>query len=272
MIVDDLKLELPRGGDDPKGVRAALFRAKHFLLGEEGSLFVKRLIDEHRDLRADLVEFALPPFDYMALTVKHYRHAEFPDGLETMHLWAKGRYRLYVRGRRIGENEIGDAHIPGWTSVDSDGRLHNTVIEGRPYRDEVYKRLRTDHDVLMMIFLLLAQPRTYQVKFSEGSTGVRKGKIVRYMATSEIIINLRSPAQFRRLWADGSRGSPRRHEVRRHWWHFGGDRGHEHDWELVDTDPRKYVCACGRIRRERGPFERGDAGKGFVTQRYKLVA
>lgn len=127
--------------------------------------------------------------------------------------------------------------------------------------------------LLDAFFLVMAQPKSYQISFSEGRRTMHRGRPVRYYARSVIKIDLTEAKEFRRHYLTGSRSSPRLHQVRRHFRHYGGERGCIHDWVPVEGQEKRWTCAgCGRRRVALGPFERGDANKGFVYQSYEITA
>lgn len=68
LLIDEFAYELPPSIGDAGRVRGLLFRAKHFVLDPSASRFLRELGEVERDLVQQLNEFALPPFDVMAIT------------------------------------------------------------------------------------------------------------------------------------------------------------------------------------------------------------
>lgn len=265
-LAERLVADLPREVDDRARVKAALYHARHFALDREAVSFATQLLEDHRPLLEELREFALPPFDRMAVSSVQTMTGSAP--IETLTLWDRGEWKLFLQ-RADGSSFTS---LPGWTRAAGDGVANDhPSVDGQP---RAIESALTHHRFLECVFLLLAQPRAYQVNFTESRTAVRGGKRVRFMAQSDIRLALSNVREFRKGFYDGSRGAPRRHEVRRHFTHRGGDRAHVHQWEPLDLEDgkKRWLCACGRRRAERGPFERGDAAKGFVQQKWSVTA
>lgn len=264
MLADLLQRELPPGIDETSRTKAAMYRARHFVLDVAAANFCRVLAEQHKPLVDELAEFALPPHDTMAIS------AGWHD-VETFTLWDQGAWRLFLK--RNGPGEV-TAVIPGWTTIDAEGHCQNAAVVEK--MGDSLPRLDIHMDFVRAFFLLLARPTAYQATFGEARTSIAGGKRVRYMARSDIRLSLTDVAAFRRGFYDGSRGAPRRHEVRRHFMHVGGIRTCIHAWEPIEptaTGKKRWQCAhCERRRIERGPFERGDANKGFVMQRYTVTA
>lgn len=261
MLADELQRQLPANCDDAGRVRAAFYRARHFVLDDAAAEFCRLLAEAHLPLLEELREFAIPPHDTMGISATRI-------DIETFTLWDHGAWRLFLT--RPGTVA---SVVPGWTSDGADGRCINPHHN---MKDEALPRLEVHRDFIHALFLLLAQPRAYQATFGEARTSIAGGKRVRYMARSDIRLCLTDVPTFRRGFYDGSRGAPRRHEVRRHFMHLGGIRTCIHDWQPIEATAKgkkRWACShCERRRIERGPFERGDANKGFVMQRYTVTA
>ena len=288
MIFDDLVNGPGVELDDWRTVRPLLFQAKHFVLDPDACAFITRLSSDE-DLIGELREFAVPPFDKIAMShVYGPDHAGWPqasfDGrrasFQSLTLWDHGRWKLYV----AHEDGSSLAAIPGWTTNLPDGYVENTwATEAQPGEDAAdhYQRaarvlgsLKMHRLLIDAFFLLMAQPKHYNVHFNEARRSFSRGKPVKYFARSEIKIALSDVAVLRRAFRTGTHATPRRHEVRRHFIHRGGERACIHDWQPLELEDgkKRWECACGRRRIERGPFERGDAGKGFVRQHYSITA
>lgn len=130
--------------------------------------------------------------------------------------------------------------------------------------------LRTVHALL----LALNQPALIQVTSVARSVGLSRGKRLVYHGHSIIDIDLGRRKQYRRLFTgSGTHASPRRHRVRGHFAHHHTRKGCPHEWPLVPDriDPPAWRCrVCGGVRVWKEGFMRGDAGKGFVTNEYKV--
>jgi hypothetical protein len=262
-LLDSVRVGHEAGTKGDPIARNVAINGKPFVLGRDASRYVREFAVNHAALIDELAEFALAPFDRMSVSCAF----GLDTGLiETLHLWDEGDYRLVIRqGEKCGA-------IPGWNRID-EGHVNNTALGHFPDEAEALDKLNIDRRVLLAVFLLLGQPSTYRIVDQAAPRSTfRKGKIIRFMASSEIVLNLTKSTALRAMYRAQHRErlAARRHEVRRHWWHFGGDKGCEHDWQPDAIQPRRYSCSCGRIRRERGPFERGDAGRGFLLQSYKV--
>lgn len=287
LIFDQLVNEPPLEPDMPR-IRPLLFQAKHFVLDPQACAFVSKLSND-KALMDELREFALPPFDKLALThIYGAGHEGYPaaafdgqkQGYQSLTLWDRGEWKFWV-ARHDGSQL---AAIPGWCVNQPDGLVTNArAVEleakkpGSSMEDvaRILGSLAAHRTIIDAFFLLMLQPKHYQVNFNDPRRSLHRGKTVRFFARSEIKIDLTDVATFRRGFYSGARGAPRWHEVRAHFVHFGGDRSHVHVWDPIASDDGKHRwgCACGRRRVERRyPEGRGDAAKGFVRQSYSITA
>ena len=122
-------------------------------------------------------------------------------------------------------------------------------------------------------FLLwLNQPA--KVRFDNSPAGGRMvgNKRVAYQAHRTVHIELGRTSirkAFNR-WAE-ERLSPRRHKVRGHFCHSGGDVNHGHTWpQEPDVDGHWRCSGCGRLRWWKESHVRGDATRGWVTHDYQV--
>lgn len=244
--------------------RDVAINGRAFTVGRQACLWLRHLAEDSQ-LIDQLRRFALAPFDTFTVSYTFPPNENLGE-IGVLQIFSHGRYRTLVS--QGGKTIV----VPGWTWHDG-WRIRNETLEKMGDADSILEKAALDHNLLVAFCLIMAQPTSHIVHMGEPKRSrMAAGRLVKFMASSEIVIRLDKPAQLRRLFHTGTHASPRRHEVRRHWWHFGGERNHVHTWEREDdgSGPMKFVCSCGRIRRERGPFERGDAGKGFVAQRYAL--
>lgn len=131
--------------------------------------------------------------------------------------------------------------------------------------------------------LLLNQKQSVQVRELPPSRKLSGGKLRTYMAHSVVSIDL-GQTTIRRSFHVDHRSSPRRHEVRGHFVHYGIEEHCSHEWETYATEETRkrdldrvgkpvlrWRCAsCGGLRVRRETFDRGDATKGFVTKTYDV--
>lgn len=279
---------LANGGllpEDVRRVRPLLFQAKHFVLDEQACNFVSRLSND-RFLMKKLREFAIPPFEKMALThiygpdvegVRHMHMDEARGAYQSLTLWDRGEWKTWVA--RADGSDL--AAIPGWNVNNPDGSVSNAEAlareeaAGRGSAERVLASLAVHRTIIDAFFLLMLQPKHIQINFNEPRRSFHQGKPVRYFARSEIKIDLTDVQKFKRGFYSGAHGSPRWHEVRAHFVHIGGDRACTHAWEPVESEDgrKRWLCSCGRKRIERRyPNGRGDASKGFVRQQYAITA
>lgn len=157
---------------------------------------------------------------------------------------------------------------------------HPTPFPGEG--DRFFDAVKTVSGVLF--YLLAHAPERLAMDYHEPRRGVLHGRTVRYGAHHTVDLLL--PAEPLRMPTEEplhGRESPRRHNVRRHYrhYHLGPSCGCRNDpeaWEMVETSPdgewmHKGRCKrCGGIKTCVGPFDRGDAGKGYVTKTYNVEA
>jgi len=132
--------------------------------------------------------------------------------------------------------------------------------------------------------LLLNQKRGLVMRDMPPARRISRGKLRTYMAHSVVSIALDGPMEIRRAFKVDDRASPRRHEVRGHFVHYGIEEGCSHDWEEWQSEESlrrdveragrpilRWRCAnCQGMRVRREAFHRGDATKGFVTKTYEV--
>lgn len=278
LIFDTLVNDMPAAIEGASRIRPLLFQTRHFVLDSDACQFLTRLASED-GLLAELREFAIPPFDKLAISHRYgkehvgYPTATFgtdPAEFQSLTLWDHGEWKLFV----AAADGSSLAAVPGWTYNLPHGAVANDKALERGDAEKVLGSLALHRTLIDAFFLILARPGSYQVNFNEARRTLRKGKPVKFFARSEIKIDLTDVKTFRRGFYTGARAPSRRHEVRRHFTHFGGDRAHSHAWEPLDSEDgrKRWLCSCGRRRVERGPFGRGDANRGYVHQHYAITA
>lgn len=279
-IFDTLVNDMPSSIDGQQRIRGMLFRARHFVLDPAASQFVSKMAGD-ADLLQELREFAIPPFETIAIS--HFygpEHDGYPKAtfgerkaaFQSLTLWDRGEWKMFV----AHEDGSSLACIPGWARNLPHGGVENPAIPHDEHRDRVIGSLALHRTIIDAFFLLLVQPKLYQVNMSEARKTLSKGRPVKFFARSEITIDLTGPAELRRAFRTGTHATPRWHEVRAHYVHRGGDRACTHAWTPVDSEDgkKRWTCDhCERRRTERAyPNGRGDAGKGFVQQKYAITA
>lgn len=234
-----------------------LFQAKHFVLDTEASVRVYQM-NRQRELLAELREFAIPPFEKMTFEMQTFHQGS--DGVRTM---TQSLFCVDGASRAWFYEQDGGLWVQAADHVRvSDGLTLDPVslFNARDLTD-------------CFILLLLAKRTTTTVEHSKR-TGLRKGKRVQYYARSEITIQLDPLPGIKKAVSDGSRAPYRRHEVHGHFVHRGGDKHCVHAWEPVqwpDGKQRWECTSCGRKRTWKKAYERGDASRGWVRSKYKVI-
>lgn len=145
------------------------------------------------------------------------------------------------------------------------------------YDIDFFNSCAGDFRNLVVLLLLLNQPKLIGVTPIARSSGIRKGKRVVYAAHNVVDIRIGEKKDYRRVFdfGHGTRSSPRRHNVRGHFVHYHRDPNCIHSWPS-EADTTKghpsWTCGkCGCVRVWRKTYEKGDATKGFVTKDYSLT-
>lgn len=233
--------------------------AKLFTLDNEASEYLHYFVTDNKDWLKDHIEFALLPYPKMIV------QSDEGDGM-----WTVGVIR----------DKFDTPNFVSYSYTEDDGNINYIATDIHP--DE----LPTDeHRVacsmlwarMLAFVLLLNGKRVHTIADSPMRKTLHRGRPVRYFANSLVRIDLTTPAQLRRAIATGTHATPRRHQVMGHFVHRGGQRDCAHPWQAVTRDPDddipRWECPdCGRKRTWRKAFERGDAGKGFVHQKYEVTA
>lgn len=240
------------------------FQAKHFVLDAEAA---KRLIGAYkqRNLLRQLREFAIPPFEKMTISLPmENRHEKMTVENLLVLDYSDGQHNIAW----LYDNMASQDRTPGlYLEAASPMQKHRERVE--------QSQVDALQDMLDAFILILLGKRTTTVVEHPTKTMLRKGKRVRFYARSEITIDLNPMRGIKRIVASGERGSPRRHGVMGHFTHRGGRKhGCTHAWEPVEREDgkKRWECKhCGRLRTWKAAFERGDAGKGWVRQSYKVI-
>jgi hypothetical protein len=150
-------------------------------------------------------------------------------------------------------------------------------------RAMILNEARGEFKRALAALLLLNQKRDVRLVDVPGGRTIRKGKLRPYMAHTVVSIDL-SGGSVRGLFRVEDRASPRRHEVRAHYVHYGILEGCSHEWTAHSTPETekkdtaklgrivsRWRCVnCQGIRVRRQKFDRGDAGKGWVVKEYRV--
>jgi hypothetical protein len=151
-------------------------------------------------------------------------------------------------------------------------------------RAVILREARGEFKRALAALLLLNQKRDVRLVDVPGGRRITKGKLRPYMAHTVVSIDL-SGGSVRGLFRVDDRASPRRHEVRAHYVHYGILEGCSHQWASYSTPetekrdeaklgrivPRWRCDHCQGIRVRRQKFDRGDAAKGWVVKEYKVT-
>lgn len=208
--------------------------------------------------------------------------------IEHYAMWAKPAYeRMYVEldrgmGQVIGcliEGERWNLMLQGAdggrVALPAHWNFGSKTLTGSPKvqgDSKVQEAISSVLGNVVCAMLALNQPSTHQLTKVDASAGIRRGKRVVYRAHHTVTIRLGlKPKHLISLLTD-HRGSPRRHGVRGHWVNFRKTQGCEHDFaELEPFDGTRFECRCGQRRSWKPHFERGDAGRGYVTKDYLVT-
>lgn len=203
-----------------------------------------------------------------------------------------------VRGTAVGGSQEGLlAFLVGEVSDDLRGRVREVgarmtdiwdVSLTKPLSQEVFEGVaaecRGQFKRGLAALLLLNQKRGLAFRDMPPSRRISRGKLKTYMAHSVVSIALDGPVEIRRAFRVEERASPRRHEVRGHFVHYGVEEGCSHEWKEYRTEETlrrdleragrpilRWRCAnCHGMRVRREAFYRGDATKGYVTKTYTV--
>lgn len=240
------------------------YQAKHFELDDEAAYRLQKMSQETALIQS-LREFAIPPFPKMTFEL-------------VMKLTNKGDVQ-YTSALFFID---GDKWAWIYRDVDEDGHPGFFLEAGNPVstRPNVSKVLEAQQlfigaNIIHSFCLIMQAKRVHTLVEIPKGRRLIKGKSVPYYARNEITIDLNPTRGLKRIIASGARGSPRRHGVMGHFIHRGGQKhGCIHAWEPVEREDglKRWTCThCDRKRTWRANFERGDAGKGYVMQKYKVT-
>lgn len=146
----------------------------------------------------------------------------------------------------------------------------------RFYKEDLFRMSAGDLRNVLVLLLILNQPKIVHVAAQDRRSGIRKGKRVVYAAHNTVNIELGRKKKYIKLFRyPVDRSSPRRHSVCGHFVHYHIAENCIHDWpsfpEMSEDDVPRWTCRrCGGKRVWRSEFMRGDAGRGFVTKEYAV--
>jgi hypothetical protein len=277
-VLDDLSARPERAkvlGVDR--VRRLLAHAEHFILDEDAGRRVVDMVEHHSPLIVDLREFAKLPFPTMTISLP--TRATFDADRESLLLIQERdgiakTFALVLRNTASGQI----MPVPGWyVSTDSRDEGARTLIrldDSMPDDETLRAQIGTYSFALDAVLLFLNQKRGIHISApTERRRSFRNGRPTTFVARRTITLSLDNPADLHRSYATGDRNSPKRHGVRGHFFHRGGDQACEHRWAHLDGYDRgkAWECVdCSRRRFWRRDFERGDEAKGFVVSRYQI--
>lgn len=228
--------------------------AKRFVFDDDATMWLLTMAHEHRDLIYEMKEFALCPYERVVLETGSCHLGDPQD--------TAGVFVLLCTGRKVNVAFLDTRQGQFFTLPELDERW---VIR--------------EYSVLIALafYLALAAKKTHVIAERPTRKAQRRGRKLLYFGHSTIKIDLISAKQLKRSVSTGTHATPRRHQVMGHFVHRGGQRGCIHQWEKVTRDPDdgvpRWECqSCERKRTWRKAFERGDAGKGYVHQKYEVTA
>lgn len=127
------------------------------------------------------------------------------------------------------------------------------------------------------LMLLINQPKIIQTESVGRASGIRRGRRVVFLAHNIVDIELGRRKVYARMlnFKMGHRASPRRHNVRGHYIHRGGNPDCIHEWPKEASISRNgapnWTCQkCGRLRTWRKAYYKGSAERGFATHDYSI--
>ncbi len=163
--------------------------------------------------------------------------------------------------------------------------MDQTVSLSRQAESWLIQECRGQFKRALAALLLLNQKQT--VRFVDVPTRrvISNGKAKPYLAHTVVSIDIGGNS-VRGLFHIDHRSSPRRHEVRAHFVHYGILEGCSHEWELFSTPEQehkdieklgrkveRWKCRhCDGLRVVRQKFDRGDASKGWVSKVYQVTS
>jgi len=276
-VLDDLsaRTELAKALGAQR-VRNLLAHAEHFLLDDDAGARIVRMVESNARLINELRPFARRP--YPTMTISLPTRALNDADRETLILLGQYKdinaFALVLRDTRTSAI----APIPGWYGVpngkhDDEGRTVIRLDDAMPGDERMKYAAVTYSMAIDAVLLMLNQKRGIHI--SEPTLrrrSIRAGRAVTYFARSTIKLSLDNPEELRQSFTSGTHASPRRHPVRGHYFHRGGDRSCTHRWADLDGHEGAFECVdCERRRFWRRDFERGDIERGVVSPRYLIT-
>lgn len=256
-------------------VRTLLAHAEHFLLDEDAGERIVKMVEKDARLISDLQEFALRPYDRMTISLP--ARALNDADRETLILLDQyqdiNAFALVLRNTATGEI----APIPGWYGTvrghrGDDRRSVVRIDDIMPDEERMKYAVGTYSMAIDAVMLFLNQKKG--VHFSEPTQRRRsmlRGRPTTFFARRTITLTMDAPLELRHNFTSGARDAARRHAVRGHFFHRGGDLACVHRWAALDGHVNAWECVdCDRRRFWRRDFERGDANKGLVASRYTI--
>lgn len=190
----------------------------------------------------------------------------------------------FLRDFLIGEVAVGlRPAVDGFSRHVTDVWSVSSANSSRQLIGWMVEECRGEFKRAIAALLLLNQKRGVEIRDVPPARRMAGGKLRTYMAHSVVSIDIGGDG-VRGFFHVESRSSPRRHEVRGHFVHYGIDEACGHEWEpysTADLERRdverigkpvsRWRCSkCQGLRVRREAFHRGDATKGFVTKSYDV--
>jgi hypothetical protein len=256
-------------------VRNLLAHAEHFLLDEDAGRRVVDMVESNAPLIRDMRQFAIMPFPVMTISLPT-RVTHDADRETLLMVEERNGHKVFALALRNRETG-GIVSIPGWYAYAEEHGKNSRLVfrtDGPPMPDDemLRRQIGTYSLALDAVLLFLNQKRG--VHFTEPTMkrkSLLRGRPVTYFARRTITLAIDAPAVLQLHHATATREACRRHAVRGHFFHRGGDIHCTHRWAALDGHADAWECVdCERRRFWRRDFERGDINKGVVSSRYSI--
>jgi hypothetical protein len=230
-------------------LKAVRHTVRRFVFDEDASIKAGRFATECTDIVCENAEFALAPFpntyleiDFAAAIAASSRGIIFDDVAPRMGFLFLETGEVYVCS-----GEDGNASFVPFVYRRKDERDPETE-ERQIFLKEFLIGARGEFKRALAALLLLNQKRDVRLVDVPGGRTIRKGKLRPYMAHTVVSIDL-SGGSVRGLFRVDDRASPRRHEVRAHYVHYGILEGCSHEWTAYSTPEteKKDTAKLGRL-------------------------
>lgn len=256
-------------------VKRVLTHAEHFLLDEDAGAKIVQTVEHHATLISELRHFAIMPYPVMTITMPT-RATHDADRESLLLVEEREGFKQFALALR--HTTSGDVvAVPGWYGYANDPSGKSRTVfrtDGPPMPDDAVLRQQIGTYSIALDAVLLYLNQKKGVHISEPTLRRRsmlRGRPTTFFSRSTIRLTLDSPTELRHHFTTGAREAARRHAVRGHFFHRGGDVNCTHRWAGLDGHENAWECVdCERRRFWRRDFERGDADKGYVASRYLI--